>query len=83
MNLLTVVLLLPLAGFAGALALPRSSPAASRNWAIGISVASKPVPRMMVSTGCSVPSAVTIAWGRTSRMGSVTNSTLGWHRAGK
>jgi NADH-quinone oxidoreductase subunit M len=39
MNLLTVVLLLPLVGFLAALALPRSSPAASRNWALGISVA--------------------------------------------
>ena len=39
MNLLTVVLLLPLAGFLVALAIPRSAPQASRNWALGVSLA--------------------------------------------
>jgi len=39
MNLLLVVLLLPLAGFLVALAVPRSSPAASRYWAMAVSLA--------------------------------------------
>ena len=39
MNLLLAVLLLPLAGFLIALALPRSSPQASRVWAIALSLA--------------------------------------------
>jgi NADH-quinone oxidoreductase subunit M len=39
MNLLTLVLILPLAGFLAALAIPRSSPQASRNWALGVSLA--------------------------------------------
>jgi len=39
MNLLLLVLLLPAAGFLIALALPRSSPASSRYWALGISLA--------------------------------------------
>jgi NADH-quinone oxidoreductase subunit M len=39
MNLLTLVLFLPLVGFLAALAISRSSPAASRNWAIGVSLA--------------------------------------------
>jgi len=38
MNLLLVVLLLPAAGFLIALALPRSSPAASRYWALAVSL---------------------------------------------
>ena len=38
MNLLLLVLLLPAAGFLIALALPRSSPASSRYWALGISL---------------------------------------------
>jgi NADH-quinone oxidoreductase subunit M len=38
MNLLTLVLLLPLAGFLAALALPRSSPHASRMWALLLSL---------------------------------------------
>jgi NADH-quinone oxidoreductase subunit M len=38
MNLLLLVLLLPAAGFLIALALPRSSPASSRYWALGISI---------------------------------------------
>jgi len=38
MNLLTVVLLLPVAGFLAALALPRSSPQASRVWALASSL---------------------------------------------
>ncbi len=38
MNLLLLVLALPAAGFLIALALPRSSPASSRNWALGISL---------------------------------------------
>jgi NADH-quinone oxidoreductase subunit M len=39
MNLLTLVLLLPLAGFLAALAIPRSSPQVSRNFAVVISLA--------------------------------------------
>jgi len=39
MNLLLVVLLLPAVGFLAALALPRSSPSASRNWALVVSLA--------------------------------------------
>ena len=39
MNLLTLVLFLPLAGFLGALAIPRQSAQLSRNWAIGVSLA--------------------------------------------
>ena len=39
MNLLTVVLLLPLAGFLIALCIPRSSPQASRVWALVLSLA--------------------------------------------
>jgi NADH-quinone oxidoreductase subunit M len=38
MNLLTVVLLLPLAGFLGAMAIPRSSPQASRNFGIAVAL---------------------------------------------
>ena len=38
MNLLLLVLLLPAAGFLCALALPRSSPASSRYWALGVSL---------------------------------------------
>jgi len=38
MNLLLLVLVLPAAGFLIALALPRSSPASSRYWALGISL---------------------------------------------
>ncbi|MGO9231595.1 MAG: complex I subunit 4 family protein [Bryobacteraceae bacterium] len=38
MNLLLLVLLLPAAGFLIALAVPRSSPASSRYWALGISL---------------------------------------------
>ena len=38
MNLLTLLLALPLAGFLIALLLPRSSPHASRTWALGISL---------------------------------------------
>ncbi len=38
MNLLLLVLLLPAAGFLIALALPRSSPASSRYWALAISL---------------------------------------------
>ncbi len=39
MNLLTAVLFLPLAGFLVALAIPRSSPQASRIWALALSLA--------------------------------------------
>jgi len=39
MNLLLLVLLLPLAGFLVALMIPRSSPDGSRNWSIGVSLA--------------------------------------------
>jgi NADH-quinone oxidoreductase subunit M len=39
MNLLTLVLLLPLVGFLAALVIPRSAPRGSRNWAIGVSLA--------------------------------------------
>ena len=39
MNLLTVVLLLPLVGFLIALCIPRSSPQASRVWALALSLA--------------------------------------------
>ncbi len=39
MNLLSVVLLLPLAGFLVALLIPRSTPHASRAWALALSVA--------------------------------------------
>jgi NADH-quinone oxidoreductase subunit M len=39
MNLLTLVLLLPLAGFLAAMAIPRSSPQASRNFGIAIALA--------------------------------------------
>jgi len=38
MNLLTVVLALPLAGFLIALLIPRSSPQSSRNWSLAISL---------------------------------------------
>ena len=38
MNLLTVVLALPLAGFLAALLIPRSSPQSSRNWALACSL---------------------------------------------
>ena len=38
MNLLTVVLFLPLAGFLIALLIPRSSPQATRNWALALSL---------------------------------------------
>ena len=38
MNLLSVVLFLPLAGFLVALFLPRSSPQSSRGWALLISL---------------------------------------------
>ena len=44
--------------------------------AAGMSVTWKPVPKMIVSTSRSVPSAVTIERGRTSRMASVTTSTF-------
>jgi NADH-quinone oxidoreductase subunit M len=39
MNLLLVVLLLPLAGFLAALAIPRSNPQGSRVWALAVSLA--------------------------------------------
>jgi NADH:ubiquinone oxidoreductase subunit 4 (subunit M) len=38
MNLLTLLLILPLAGFLIALLLPRSSPQSSRAWALAISL---------------------------------------------
>ena len=44
--------------------------------AIGMSVTWKPVPKMIVSTSCSTPSAVTTPSGRISAMPSVTTSTL-------
>ena len=50
--------------------------------AAGGSVTWKPVPKMIVSTSRSVPSAVTIACGRTSAMPSVTSSTFGCMSAG-
>jgi hypothetical protein len=37
---------------------------------------SKPLPKMIVSTGCSAPSAVTIERARISAIPSVTSSTL-------
>src|SRR5208283_3067897 len=39
MNLLTLVLLLPLAGFIAALAIPRSAPQASRNFGMAVALA--------------------------------------------
>ena len=45
--------------------------------AIGMSVTWKPVPKMIVSTSCSVPSPVTIECGRTSRMPSVHDLDVG------
>ncbi len=51
--------------------------AARTRRAMGGSVASNPVARMMVSAGCTVPSAVTTAWARTSEMGSVTSLGAG------
>ena len=48
----------------------------------GISAARKPVPKMIVSTARSVPSAVTIARAVTSRIASVTSSTFGSVSAG-
>ena len=47
-----------------------------------MSVTWKPVPKMIVSTARSVPSAVTIECARTSRMPSVTSSTFGAPSAG-
>ncbi|MGY1615792.1 hypothetical protein ACI797_03525 [Geodermatophilus sp. SYSU D00691] len=46
------------------------------------SVARKPVPQMIVSAGCSRPSAVTTAVGRIPVIGSVTTSTEGRSSAG-
>ena len=60
----------------------RPSAARTRR-AMGGSVASNPVPRMIVSTGCSTPSEVTTACGRTSVIDSVTTSVLGRATAGK
>ena len=57
----------------------------SRPWTwcmAGLSVTWNPVPKMIVSTSCSVPSAVTIDRSRTSTMPSVTTWTLGCDRAG-
>ena len=47
-----------------------------------MSVTLKPVASMIVSTSCSLPSAVTIPSGRISRMPAVTSSTLGCWSAG-
>jgi hypothetical protein len=51
--------------------------------ATGGSVAWNPVPKMMVSAGCSTPSSVRMPWGRTSRMAAVTSSTFGLVSAGR
>ena len=51
--------------------------------AAGMSVTWKPVPKMMVSTSRSVPSALTIERSRTSRMASVTTSTFSRPSAGR
>ena len=49
---------------------------------MGMSVTWKPVPNTIVSTSRSLPSAVTIECGRTSRIPSVTTSTFGCVSAG-
>jgi hypothetical protein len=50
---------------------------------IGGSVTRKPVPKMMVSAGCSTPSSVRMPWARTSPIRAVTSSTLGLVRVGR
>jgi hypothetical protein len=47
-----------------------------------LSVTWKPVPKMIVSTWCSTPSAVTTPVGVTSTIFSVITSTLGCWRVG-
>jgi hypothetical protein len=51
--------------------------------AIGLSVTWNPVPKMIVSTRCSTPSAVRIPSGRTSRTALVTSSTFARASAGR
>ena len=50
--------------------------------AIGTSVTWKPVPKMIVSTSCSVPSSATTEFGRTSVIAPDTTSTFGRASAG-
>jgi hypothetical protein len=57
-------------------------PTPSTMRAIGGGVTSKPVAKTIASVGCSSPSAVTIACGRTSAIGLVTTSALGCDSAG-